>query len=293
MAIKVTESWDMNNLTLKRGNFGNGESSATKYYIVEDADDERAAVDAAYSQSPAKIKDTNGKEIIPKQQASVVERCGERTWKVQVDYGFSTQSSNSADDEDPNDDEVPEVCFQCSASTTHITRPIDQKCVYVKTGESPIANPEKVLIGWNGARGGQMEASGVDVPSGETREQYVKILKYSKVRSSSWRRKVAQCVGRVNKGKFKGWKTGEAMFIGCSYSTPMRGVAQVKVTFEFLIRTNENNAKVCGHNIGDLNGHDYVWVVMGNTMANSITPVIKYIFKAQVVKYVDFDCLGL
>ena len=50
---------------------------------------------------------------------------------------------------------------------------------------------------------------------------------------------------------------------------------------------------MCGHNIGDLNGHDYVWAVMGNTMADSITPVIKYIFKAQVVKYVDFDCLGL
>ena len=292
--ISVMESWDLASLSLARGNFSNGESTMTKIFVVENAETEEKAADAAYRLSPAKISDLSGKLCIPKKSATVIERCGETTWKVQVEYGYSTGSSNDAEEDEADDNDVPEVCFQCSATTIHVTKPYSQTCVYRNPLYPQIANPEKIMIGWNGETGPQSEATGVDVQTADCREQYKRILKYSKVRSSSWRRKVASCVGRVNSGTFKGWKAGEVMFLGASYDTPQGGVTQVKVTFDFLIRTNEENAKVCGHNVGDVKGFEYVWAVLCDSRSQSaVTKDIKYIFKSGIVRTTDFSKLGL
>lgn len=292
--VNVMESWDLSNLTLARGNFNNHETSMTKMFVVENANTEEEAAVAAYQNSPAKISDLDGKMVLPKKSASVVERCGETTWKVQVEYGFDTSSSPDGDDDAANNEDVPEVCFQCSATTIHVTKPYTQKCVWRNPNYPEIINPEKILIGWNGEFGPQSDATGVDVQAAECREQYKRILKYEKVRSSSWRRRVASCVGRVNNGKFKGWNKGEVMFMGASYETPQRGVKQVKVTFDFIIRTNEDNAKVCGHNVGDVDGFEYVWAVLGDSRSQSaLTKEVRYIFKSGVVRTADFDKLGL
>lgn len=293
--ITVTESYDMGSMTLNYGNFGNASSTAKKIFIVRNARTEEEAVDAAYKQSPSKIKDVNGIDKIPKRLASVTERCGDNTWKVEVDYGYTTNSSNSSDESYGGDDnDVPEVSFQCSASSIHVLKAIDQVLAYKSPDAPPLTDVDAIPIGWNGKVKGQSEASGIDVPFPELREQYVRVLSYNTVRSSTWRRKVASCVSCINKGKFKGWNTGEVMFLGCSYQTPQRGIEKVKVTFEFLIRTNEQNAKVCGHNIGEVLGHDYVWAVIEDAVEqNAINKKVKYIFKSRLVKAADFDILGL
>lgn len=297
--ISVQESWELSNLTLDLGQYNKDGSSMSRFYIVDNAESEQDAVEAAYQKSPDKIFEKNAKDGsnnpvgIPKQSATVVERCGERTWKVQVDYGFNSDSSNTSDS-DEDVDSLPEVSFQCSASTSHIVRPYDQLLPYRNKRYPDIINPEKVMIGWNGEFGSQSQASGVDVYTGECREQYKRILSYDTVRSSNWRRRIASCVGRANRYRFKGWNAGEAMFMGCSYNTPQRKARNVEVTFDFLIKVNEEDAVVCGHHIGLLRGFEYAWVVMGDAVSqNAINREIKYIFKSSVCKYADFSKLGL
>ena len=87
------------------------------------------------------------------------------------------------------------------------------------------------------------------------------------------------------------------MFLGCGYSTPLRGVDKVKVTFEFLIRMNETNPRVAGKQFDDgggLYGHQYAWVVTSDAVSGeSVTKVVDYIFRSDVVEAIDFDQLGV
>ena len=291
--ITIEELFDSGSLTLRSGNLGNASSKAAKQYMVYGAADEVEACTAAYKAAPYKIPDADGKLKIPRLQAQMVERCNETTWKVRVEYGYATGSSNSIDEEDRDDPDVPEVCFQCATSMERIVKPLSQACVYARSGFSA-PNPAEIPIGWNGKFKGESQAEGVSVPVPEVQEQYVRILKYSTVRSSKWRRRIAKCVGRVNKGKFKGWNAGEAMFMGASYNTPQRGVEKVKVTFHFAIRINESSVSVAGHNIGDVKGFEYVWAVMDDSVSSgALTKNVRFIFRAQLFKSADFGELGL
>jgi hypothetical protein len=56
--------------------------------------------------------------------------------------------------------------------------------------------------------------------------------------STSYKKKVAALVGKVNSGTFKGWSAGEVMFLGMSYSTPAKKAKKVTVTFNFAIQPN-------------------------------------------------------
>ena len=294
-SITVAESWELSNVTLDKGKYRASGSTGSILYVVTGAATEQEAIEAAYAFAPGKLMDSSGEKGIPKRQASLTERCGENAWKVQVDYGFSSESQMTDEDTDGDEeDHTPEVCFQCSNTTMHVVLPKQQTVAYLADGIPQMANPEKIPIGWNGRKGADCEFAGLDVVTGEMREQYTRWLKYGKVRGIAWRRKILSCVGCVNVGKFKGWETGEAMFLGASYSTPQRGVTKVKVTFDFLIRRNESNAKVAGIDIGDLNGHDVVWSITRDTKSsNQILPKVVAIFKARVCNYVDFDVLGL
>ena len=185
------------------------------------------------------------------------------------------------------------MCFQCTSGTLHVTNAISQSCVYTNPSALPLSNASAVPIGWNGQFSTAMDATGVDTAIAETREQYTRILSYDKVRSSSYRRKIASCVGKVNSSDFKGWKSGEVMFMGMSYTTPQKGVKKVKVVFDFAIRPNESNVSVGGINIGDVKGFEYVWCVTGQAYNGYINPTIKYIFKSRVSYYTDFSKLGL
>ena len=294
--ITIDESYEMASMTLRQGNFGNANSTVARIYVVRGASDETEACAAAYEKAPDKIPDMEGRDRIPKLQAQVHEKCGDSIWKIAVEYGYTTGSSPTSDEDDQEENDVPEVSFQCSGSTIHITQAIDQVCRYSRPGLPEISHEDakKIPIGWNGKRGPESEAAGVDVPCAELHEIYVKHMRFSVVRSIAWRRKVAKCYRKINVGKFKGWEPGEVMFMGCSYTTPLRGVDKVKVTFDFLIRQNEDNVKVCGHDIGDIYGQDYVWAITSDKKnGNAISKVVDYIFDSRVVPVADFNILGV
>lgn len=301
--INIQESYDMHSLSLNEGNFKSRESTASKLYIVQNAPTEEEAVKAVYDFAPRYIESPDGSRTIPKKSASVNERLGEANWKVTVEYAYDTNSTATSEEEEANsvssggsESTSPEVCFQCSTTSQTVTLPISQWMLYSRSGVAPGGGAlpiSQIPIGWNGRTNNEFAATGVDIPVADLREQYTRIMKYSTVRSSSWRRKMASCTGRINNGVFKGWNPGEVMFLGCSYTTPQDSDAQVKVTFDFLIRTNESNASIAGIDIGAVRGHDYVWAVTDNASASSVTGQVKYIFRSQVARYADFDILGI
>ena len=287
MSITVKQAWTGVDLSLEQGSGSNSNSTATVTYIVEGTEDDITACTSAYEFAPDEFSE------IPKKSASVAERLTENAWKIEVNYG--SESKSSSGDSGSEDDEAT-MNFDCSAGTKHMTQAIEQICVYAGSGESKDSSDEAsaVPIGWNGKDGSESEAAGVDVSIGELRETYTKTMSKSKVTGTSWKRKVAELVGKVNSGSFKGWNAGEVMFLGCSYSAPSKGSKKVSVSFHFAIRLNESKATVAGQNIGSKKGFEYLWALTDDEVRDGERKrKVRKIYKAVVCETDGFGGLGI
>lgn len=287
MSITVKQAWTGVDLSLEQGSGSNSNSTATVTYIVEGTEDDITACTSAYEFAPDEFSE------IPKKSASVAERLTENAWKIEVNYG--SESKSSSGDSGSEDDEAT-MNFDCSAGTKHMTQAIEQTCVYAGRGESKDSSDEAsaVPIGWNGKDGSESEAAGVDVSIGELRETYTKTMSKSKVTGTSWKRKVAELVGKVNSGSFKGWNAGEVMFLGCSYSAPSKGSKKVSVSFHFAIRLNESKATVAGQNIGSKKGFEYLWALTDDEVRDGERKrKVRKIYKAVVCETDGFGGLGI
>ena len=287
MSITVKQAWTGVDLSLEQGSGSNSNSTATVTYIVEGTEDDITACTTAYEFAPDEFSE------IPKKSASVAERLTENAWKIEVNYG--SESKSSSGDSGSEDDEAT-MNFDCSAGTKHMTQAIEQTCVYAGSGESKDSSDEAsaVPIGWNGKDGSESEAAGVDVSIGELRETYTKTMSKSKVTGTSWKRKVAELVGKVNSGSFKGWNAGEVMFLGCSYSAPSKGSKKVSVSFHFAIRLNESKATVAGQNIGSKKGFEYLWALTDDEVRDGERKrKVRKIYKAVVCETDGFGGLGI
>ncbi len=287
----VIQAWEGIELELNNGSGSNSESTASIRYIVSDAADEAVATNAAWDHAPLKYLD------IPKKSAAMSERLSHTMWKVEVHYGSEdSSSSDSGGGSTDEEDDDPTVNFDCSAGTKHMTTAITQTCEYAGSGEKKDSADaaSAVPIGWNGKTGSESEAAGVDVSIGELRETYTKTFSRSKVTGTSWKRKVAELVGKVNSGSFKGWSAGEVQFLGCSYSAPLKGGKKVQVSFHFAIRLNESRAKVAGHSVGNKKGFEYLWAITDDEVEDGERiRKIKKIYKAVVCETDSFSGLGI
>ena len=290
MPISVQQKWDAIQYNLKNGQFSNQDSTAVISYIVSGTDKDEEAIKAAYEQAPEHLKGTQDNIAgIPRRGVTIVERLQETVWLVQVNYAYADE-----EEEEDNDEERPEMSFEASGGTVHITQAYEQVCVFSADGHKDrAAEAEKVPIGWNGKTGEESEAAGVDVPEGQFSLTYKKIMSYTKATSTTWMRRVMNCYGRVNSKRFKGWEPGEVVFQACSFSTPMRGARKVAVTFNFFLRLNENNVRVAGARVGTVPGHWYCWAIYGDDPDSRGRKQIKKIYKARVHKESDFSVLGI
>lgn len=287
MSVTVTQAWEGVDLQLEKGSGSNESSTATVYYIVSGAADETTACSSCYSSAP----DTYAG--IDKKSVSVSERLTDTSWKIEVRYG--TEQSSGGGNTGDEDDE-PTVNFDCSAGTKHMTQAISQTCVYAGNGEKKDSADVAVAvpIGWNGKDGSESEAAGVDVSIGELRETYTKTFSRSKVTGTSWKRKVAELVGKVNSGSFKGWNAGECQFLGCSYSAPLSGSKKVQVSFHFAIRLNESKATIAGESIGSKKGFEYLWALTADEVSDGErVRKVKKVYKAEVCETDSFSGLGI
>lgn len=288
MAVTVTQAWDGIELSLEKGKGDNAASSATIYYIVEGTENDIDACKGAYEFAPEEFSE------IPKKSVAISERLTDNTWKIEVKYGSESTSSSGGSEDDEEED--ASMNFDCSAGKKHMTQAIKQTCVYAGSGESKdsTAAASAIPIGWNGKDGSESEAAGVDVSIGELRETYTKVMKKSKVTGTSWKRKVAELVGKVNSGSFKGWSAGEVMFLGCSYNAPSEGSKKVAVSFHFAIRLNEKKAVVAGESIGNKKGFEYLWALTDDEIKDGDrVRKVRKIYKAEVCDTDSFSGLGI
>mgnify|MGYP003292735850 FL=1 len=247
-------------------------------YIVFEAADEDTALTAVLGVAAKELNE------LPLDSIEIDERCGDQTFKINALYKTEDISSSGGGDDD-DDDEDPTISFDCGGGSKHLLYSLAQKKVF---GDKDPGG----AIGWNGKTGDDCEITGVDIPTAQLRETYTVQMRVSKL-STSYKKKVAALVGKVNSGTFKGWSAGEVMFLGMSYSTPAKKAKKVTVTFNFAIQPNESKVKVGGKSVSK-KGFEYVWAI-SKTVVNNGTPKMQVegIYVDQVCEYASFSSLGL
>ena len=277
--VKVTEY--LENWTATQS----ADGTLTEYevpYSVLEAADLAEAFEAVRAKAPAEF---NGMSI---DHFALDEVLSHNAYRIKAVYAQGSAVPDTSGDTE----EKPTMSFECSAGNIHIISAIRQEKVYGDKDDELDSNVG-CMIGWNGKLGEGMEIAGVDVPTAGLRESYTKVMKTSNI-STSFKRKVASLTGKVNNGSFKGWNAGEVMFMGMSYSAPLKGNEKVTVTFSFNIQPNENNVRIADKSIGDKKGFEYLWVVYKSRReSNKPTAGIRAIYKAEVVESANFSDLGL
>ena len=192
----------------------------------------------------------------------------------------TVQSSES------NEDNAPTLSFNCNAVSLHIDEAYSNTTIVgsLDAGKS---------IGWNGKTGDEAEFAGVDIQTGEMRETYTKVMRYTAI-TTDYKKKLRKLIGKVNKSSFKGWDAGEVMFMGASFSTPTKGQENVTVSFEFNVQPHENSVKIFGQTVNK-KGFEYVWAIRETRVEENSLPkvIIKGAYKSVVVQSADFSVLGL
>lgn len=282
MSIKVEQTWEGIDLQLENGDGTKKGSTATVYYLVSGTVDDIEAIMAAYSEAVPEISS------IPKSGASISERLAEDIWKIEITYAH--QSSGSVSSGGSGDTST--LSFECGGGTKKVKTSIgEQRRVINNNAPDPGR-----FIGWNGKSGDDSQIDGVDIPTAQMRETYTKEMNLSSL-STSYRRRVAAMVGKVNSGKFKGWERGEVMFLGCSFSGS-KADGKITVSFNFNIQPGEtvDLSDIAEGESGTVSkeGFEYIWTISETKTENKQPKtVVKGAWIAKVTGYADFSQLGV
>lgn len=284
MEIKRTtegsETWDK---------WGNCTAAEIKYLVLN-ATTKHAAIMGVIEVAPSAYGDNNE---LPLKEFRFNGYEGEGN--VYVTAVYASDNEVSAEEEE---EEEATMSFDCGGGTKHMTTAYEQKQVYRKPNVVNVTPGDAGLgIGWNGKTGGDAEFAGVDVPTADLKETYVKRRRLASI-TNEYKRLLADFVGKVNQNDFKGYKKGEVMFLGASYTTPLKGQKYVNVTYNFRISLNEANANFAGISVNGKEGWQYLWArseVVSDTSTTPPTPKaeVAAIYKATVTKYADFNKLGI
>lgn len=268
---KVQESYEAHT---KKINASGEIISAEINYIVFDAESEDEALSAVLEFAPSR----QGESVLS--SIEIESKENDVTFKVRAIYDLSEDTSSFSDDDT---DEESTMSFDCGGGTKHVTHSISQRNV---KGNLDAGG----AVGWNGKFGNEMEISGVDIPTAQLRETYTKQIRISNL-TTAYKRKVASLVGKINSSSFKGWDRGEVMFLGISYSSPIKNAEKVTVTFNFSIQPNEKE-NISGVEI-EKKGWEYVWAIQGAKADKVPMLEAENIYVDQVCEYGNFSELGL
>lgn len=261
------------------GTVMNGEGKFTSIeatYIVQGTDSEETALESVKGAVSSEMED------LPLDELEIAGREGLTTFFVTVKWAEDSSGGSSFGG---IDDDKPTVTFDCGGGTMHLTHSYSQR---IEFGTKDAGG----AIGWNGKTGAEMSITGIDVPTAQLRESYTRTMRMSEL-TTTFKRKAAKLVGKVNSGTFKGWEKGEVMFLGLSYSSPDRKSAKVKVVFNFAIQVNEE-VTVCGKKVKKL-GFEYAWGLSSTGVDAKGVPKaeVEAIYVDQVCRYDSFSALGL
>lgn len=270
--------------------------SAEIKYLVLNHTNKRAAIEAVLNTAPATYganansSGNNGELRFKEVRFDGYD--GEESANVKCTAVYSNDNNQYADDSSEGE---ATMSFDCGGGTKHVVHAIKQGKI-VNSAISYAADDAGGGIGWNGKSGSEAEFSGVDVPTADMREVYTKLIPISKL-TASYKKSLATLTGKVNNATFKGYEAGEVMFLGMSYTAPVKGQKKVMATYNFRISPNETNVKISGQTYSvSKKGWQYAWArsKMVNN-ANSGTPQVEIdgVYISDVCESADFSVLGL
>lgn len=251
-------------------------TSAEIPYLVFGATEEKNALDAVYTASAAKI------ENLKRDTLEIDERLGEDIFKVRVNYTVDSFDGTSGD----NDPE-PSFSFDTGGGSKHISQSIGTVL------KVPATAPDF---------GGAIEVdndgnvNGVDITMPVMNFSETHYFRASKV-STKYKKRLAELTGTVNDGAFKGYASGEVLFLGASGTR--RGTHRNddwEITFRFAVSPNRKSLKIGSLTIPEKYGWDYLWVRYGDDLSSDSKSLIKKPESAYVERVYqagDFGGLGI
>jgi len=249
-------------------------------YIVFDSKDNHGKADEAVALEAVRASAPETLHNLPVYSISIDARLDEYTFTVNVMYSNADYDYN----DDGDEDQESTVSFDCGNTTKHVLFAYAQRHPYG-------SKDAQGAIGWNGKPGKEMEISGCDVPTADIRETRTKVMNVGHL-TTSYLRRVASLVGKVNNRRFYGWEKGESMFLGMSYMRT-KSARHVVVSFHFSIKINENNVKISGHNVGDVEGHEYISAIPISVSDNGLKSDVSDVYVSKPWLYGDFSLLGV
>ena len=249
-------------------------------YIVFEAGTEGAALAAA--RGKASGNRFSGMKL---GAVEVTERVNRDTWKVKAIYETDEDGDDGGDGSD--DEETVSFAFDTGGGTMHRNQSIQTRSKF------PNDAPD-----YGGAIGVDNEGNvnGVDVTMPVLNFTETHTMSGTQV-TTSYKKTVAALTGTVNSSSFRGFASGEVLFLGASGTKrSKKPTAPWEITFRFAVSPNESQVKVGDLKVANKFGWDYLWV----RYADKVTENKKNVVKKPVAAYVeqvypagDFGKLGL
>ena len=246
-------------------------------YLVFGVTDESAALAAARP----KVKTVVGMAL---ESIEIMERVNATTWKVKAVY----EADRDGDGEDTSEDEDTSVfAFDTGGGTKHINQSIKTDGRYPNTAPDFAGAIEVDNEG---------NVNGIDVTMPVLNFTETHTLNGSRV-TTSYKKTLAALTGTVNKSSFRGFATGEVLFLGASGTKRSKKIsAPWEITYRFAVSPNQAGLQVGDVKVTRKYGWDYLWVRYADKVTEGGKNVVKKpvgVYVEQVYPGGDFGNLGI
>jgi hypothetical protein len=251
-------------------------TTASVPYFVFGAETDDEAVAAVYAAAPSEFNSLTLESV------GIDERINQDTFKIVVQYKQSSSGGSSNAEEEPE----PVYTFDTGGGTQHLTQSI------MTVGKYPADAPD-----YGGAIGYDGEAvAGVDIVqpvSNFAETHYLKDARFT----TAYKKSVAQITGTMNNGSFRGYESGEVLFLGASGTKRGDDADSLwEVTYKFAVSFNRKNFKVGDITVAEKYGWDYMWVRYADEIDDSKKTLIKKpaaVYIERVYMIANFGALGI
>ncbi len=250
--------------------FESGGNRAEIPYIVSDAIDEGDVKTVAGISIPETYSG------LDRQSIEITERVSTDTWKVVATFGSDEVGSSTP--------EESWVSFDTSGGTQHITQSIDTVSMQGPGSSSLLGG----AIGYDGET-----VQGVDITVPIYNFTETHFIQNSVV-TEGYRQKIFNLTGKVNKYSYKGFESGEVLFMGANGAK--RGKDDWEITFRFAALPNKSNIRVGDISNISKKGWEYLWVQYADEVDTSSNQVVKTptaVYVEQVYETANFASLGI
>ena len=272
MAITVTEQ-------LGSGTLASGRSAAgERRYLIRGTTDEQAALTALRANSPTSVSTDIGS--LGRQNLRV-EPAGPSLWYGVASYGPWQYIQ-------PQQQTEVRVSLEIGGGTQHITQSINTSGAYGRSGQ---AAPE--FRGAIGVSRDRVEGVDIQVASCRFTETHVRT---NSSYTNAYQRTLLGLAGKVNNASFRGWASGEVLFLGASSN--QRGTDssdEVEISYTFAVSPNRGSFYVEDIWVysGKL-GWQYMWVRYEDDESNgAVVQRPSAVYIEDVYQLADFSVLGI